>query len=423
MMRGGMALLVMCASCLAQDNYDANAPLPPEVLLLARIRVAAQEMLNHLPNFTCLETIERSQRPPGTKKYRMLDTVRLEVALVDGKELFAWPGSPKFEERKITDMVGGSGAIGTGDFALHAASVFLSNTTQFKYMGEETIRGRPAYKFHYWVPMSTSGYNIRIGPAEGVVGYQGFIWNDTATLDLARLEMTIDEIPPQIPLKLGYKLIDYARVAIGSEMSILPTGMEMTFTNMNDSVNRNVAYFSKCRQYTGESRLVFEEPAAETTPQPVQVTVTLPANLTVPAKLSAAFDLGKAAVGDVLKFEVAREVSSGGVVQLPKGATLDVRVDLMVCGDFPFAHCYVALAPVGFRFENKSGRFQASLETPDLASTIQSVFANQPAAMRLPPAEIGRASAGTSILLLRGRRSKVPSGFSTTWRTLEDRGE
>ena len=46
-----------------------------------------------VPNYTCLETMERSQRWPRAKSFRPLDTVRLEVSNVDGKELLAWPGA------------------------------------------------------------------------------------------------------------------------------------------------------------------------------------------------------------------------------------------------------------------------------------------------------------------------------------------
>ena len=80
-----MCLVVMAIDLGAQE-------LSPEVLLLARIKVKMAENLKGLPNYTCLQTIERSTRDAGNRRYRPLDTVRVEVALVDGKELFAWPG-------------------------------------------------------------------------------------------------------------------------------------------------------------------------------------------------------------------------------------------------------------------------------------------------------------------------------------------
>lgn len=48
------------------------------------------------PNYTCLETVERWVTPKNAKR-TLQDRVRLEVALVDGKEMFSWPGAEKFE--------------------------------------------------------------------------------------------------------------------------------------------------------------------------------------------------------------------------------------------------------------------------------------------------------------------------------------
>src|SRR4051812_23135732 len=95
----------------------------PGTKFVNRARYHMSQMLTNLPNYTCLQTIERTQRMAPRKKPSLLDVVRIEVALVDGKELFSWPGSGKFVDTEIGEMVRG-GAIGTGSFGLHAKSVF-----------------------------------------------------------------------------------------------------------------------------------------------------------------------------------------------------------------------------------------------------------------------------------------------------------
>ncbi len=90
--------------------------------MLERIRIRVAERLGKLPNFTCLETVERSTRAKGGRA-QLLDTIRLEVALVDGQEMFAWPGSQKFEHKDLRELV--SGTISNGQFAMLAQSVFL----------------------------------------------------------------------------------------------------------------------------------------------------------------------------------------------------------------------------------------------------------------------------------------------------------
>jgi hypothetical protein len=97
--------------------------LTPEVLLLARIKVHMEQNLNRLPNYTCLQTIERSRRLAPGHKFELVDALRLEVAMVGNKELFAWPGAKNFEDRDLHELVQG-GAIGNGNFGLHARSIF-----------------------------------------------------------------------------------------------------------------------------------------------------------------------------------------------------------------------------------------------------------------------------------------------------------
>ncbi len=415
----GLALL---AAAPVWAQYRSSQPLTQDTILLGRIQHVVSEILAHQPNFTCVETIERSQRTPSSKKYLFVDNVRLEVALVEGKELYAWPGAKKFEERDVRDMVSG-GAIGTGDFALHAKSIYLSGTAKFNYRGVEDLAGRKTYKFHYRVPLEESRYVMRIGAAEAPVGYQGYVWNDVETLEMVRIEMTVDEIPPQLPLKIGNKMIEYGHVNIGGSEYVMPTTMEMTLTDLNGAENRNRAVFTGCRQYAGESTLIFDEPPPDAPKKEAQVEVTLPAGLNVSMKLTRTLELSKAAMGDPVVFEVTKNAERGGQVLLPKGAMVELRLDVVVCRDYPSGHCFVALAPGRFSFENKSGRFRASLLSPDLQRNMELLFRSMRPELRMIPPEMGQASPGSEFLLVPGSRGRLASGYSTSWRTLEERGE
>jgi hypothetical protein len=421
-MRRGLAAFFFCVLGAAQELYDPMKPLSAETILLARIRNVVSENLSRLPNFTCVQTIERSQRLPGAKRYRFVDNIRLEVALVEGKELYAWPGSPRFEERELRDMVGG-GAIGTGDFALHAKSIYLGDSARFTYQGTETLRGRKVHVFHYRVPMASSRYMMRIEKAEGPVGYQGHVYNDAETLEIARIELHIDEVPPYLPLKEGHKAIDYAPMEIGGVRHVLPVSMEMTLVDLNGGENRNRTVFSGCKQYQGESRLVFEDPPPEETPPEAPVEWILPEDLTVRLKLAEPLDLSRAAMGDPVVFEASRDAVRAGQAWLPRGARVTMRLDHIACRDIPVSHCFFALVPVRFSFQNKSGEFRAELVQPDLGRSMEILLRNVRPQLRTIPAEMGQAPREAAILLVSGRRARLPSGFETVWRTLKSRGE
>lgn len=406
----------------AQPQYEPLKPLSPETILLGRIQNVVSETLARLPDFTCVETIERSQRAPGSRRYQFLDNIRLEVALVEGKELYAWPGAPRFEERDLRDMVGG-GAIGTGDFALHAKSIYLGGAAQFDYQGVEEIGPRKAHKFHYRVPLASSRYLVRIEKAEGPVGYQGSVWNDAATLEMVRIEINIDEVPPYLPLKAGRKTIDYARVGIGGAPYVLPASVEMVLVGLNGGESRNRAVFSGCRQYTGESRLLAGEPPPDAAPPAPPVIWSLPQDLDVHMRLAQTLDLAHAAMGDPVVFEVTKDAARAGSLWLPRGARVTLRLDQVACRDYPVSHCFFALAPGRFTFDNKTGLFRAELIQPDLARTMELVLRNARPQWRILPPEMGQSAPGSAFLILNGKRSRLPSGFATVWRTLNTRGE
>src|SRR5581483_3540644 len=82
------------------------------------------------PDYTCLETVERTEQS-GANRSRVEDTLRLEVALVEGKEMFAWPGSRQFEDRELRDLVS-TGMFGNGNFAVYARILFLTNLAVFE---------------------------------------------------------------------------------------------------------------------------------------------------------------------------------------------------------------------------------------------------------------------------------------------------
>src|SRR5438477_7570441 len=98
MRRAIISLLLACTIAVAQTDFD-------RVLQLARTRQKMAQSLTHLPDFTCVATTQRSVQKAGHGDFKVLDTLRFEVAYSDGAELWSWPGASKFEDRPIAAMV------------------------------------------------------------------------------------------------------------------------------------------------------------------------------------------------------------------------------------------------------------------------------------------------------------------------------
>ncbi|MBM3746930.1 MAG: hypothetical protein FJW34_14165 [Acidobacteria bacterium] len=245
----------------------AQAQVPREVLLLARIRQKMADHLTRMPDYTCLETVERSTRRRSSLPFLHVDTVRVEVAHLGMKELYSRPGGLKFEESDLANLVGG-GMTASGEFALHLRSIFGSSIPLFTYRGEEDLEGRRTVRYEYNVPQNLSGYRLRIASREGIVGFSGSFWADPETLEVVRLEVKAEDIPPHVPVLSAVTLIDYAKVSIGDSEALLPRRAELVMTESLGRQLLNRTEFTNCRQYVGESVVLYVESQVNYDPPP-----------------------------------------------------------------------------------------------------------------------------------------------------------
>ncbi len=306
----------------------AQSPQDPELKsTLQRIRTRVMQDLNRLPNYTCLQTIERSAQEPPSKRFELLDLVRLEVALVDRAEVFAWPGSREFLSSKLRDLVPG-GAIGNGSFALHARSVFDGRAAEVERVGETQLNNRRAMEYRYTVPRARSKFSLRHGDIEANVGYGGSFFVDPDTDELMRLVVRASDIPAQLGIPAEEEILDYQRVKLGEGEFLLPKGSAMRMSSDDGSVSLNKITFSGCRQYSTESTLIFVDPAeasgsAATIPNEVRdVAVGLKLDIRVMTPILRT----KSAVGDAVTAVVRRDVKVQKQVIIPKGSQLKGRL-------------------------------------------------------------------------------------------------
>ncbi len=410
-------LLIAAGPGLAQAAETAE--VDPHVLLLARTKLKMEENLERLPNYTCVQTIERSRRQAPSRRFQLIDTLRLEVALVEGKEMFSWPGASEFREQDLREIVP-TGAIGNGTFALHARSVFLGAWPKFQYAGEEELDGRLCIRFDYQVPLIGSGWRLKVGEAQAIVGYHGSFWADKQTLDVVRLDVHADDIPTHLMLQSVSEQMEYRRTRIGAGDFLLPWRAVMTLVDLDGSVSRNETHFSDCRQYVGESFLSFAEPPpveaepAARAPAPIEV----PGGLRLPIQLQTAIDERTTAVGDRITALVSSNVKRKKEVVVPKGAVVSGRIVHLekVGGRVPYF--VVALQLESIEFGGRRGTLSAELE--DLGSylpygglTMTPLF---PGAVVRPRPELERLP-GVGVFYVKGGMIRLRPGVRMIWRT------
>jgi hypothetical protein len=389
----GLALWVWAAGTSA-----AADDLPQEVILLAHFKQAIRRALSQVPNYTCLETVERYGAEHHGVSFRPLDNVQLEISSVGDKELLAWPGARRFDESDIEGFTAG-GMMSSGVFATHARSVFLADTTMIRYHGEEDLAGRMTARYDFHVSQAWSGYQIRANGATARVGTVGSFWVDPGSLELIRLEVRAEQLPAALGIESSTTDIDYARMRIGETDVLLPQTAQLLTALVSGDSWRNDIGFSHCRAYSTESSIRFDMPETQPANAVAAVRqVELPAGLMITIALETPIDSGTALVGDVLHGRVTEDVRRKGKTIVPKGALAAGRIRGFARVPSPEPGIDLTVEFQELEWEGARAQFYGEM---------------------LPQESAGRAHIpGTGVLHLKAR-FQLATGFKTTWRTFE----
>jgi hypothetical protein len=246
-----VAVWLSLAAFLCTAQPDAAS----RIALLARVHAKMGNAMARFPNYTCNESITRWSSSGTPLRCEYMDRLRLEVAVVGGRELFSWPGAAGFERADPFEIVG-SGPTGTGDFANFTKAVFVSDAPFYTYGAEELRAGRPAVRYDYRISRAKSGYTLRSGIGHALVGYHGSFWVDPAIEQVLALEVHADEIPETLDMSGVKTLIEYKLVRLDDEEFPFPDTSELIIQHRQSTVvSRNRIEFSECRRYTAEFTL------------------------------------------------------------------------------------------------------------------------------------------------------------------------
>ena len=257
----GVALAILLTAALpAQD-------LPPEILL-ARVKQHGRATFEHIPDYACLETIHRFEKPRNAASFRPIDTLHLEVASVGGKELFARQGAARFGDGDLHAFIL-AGAISSGAFASTPLNLFIRDVARISPLPQEGIIAGTTLQFHFEESAMTAGFFVQSGGSKGQAGLRGTFWVDSQTLDLARIEEQAVDLPPMLLMRNLTTSIDYARTRIGSSDPLLPQSAETVITDFYGVERKNTIEFTGCREYMSESVIHFGPVVSTPPPAPV----------------------------------------------------------------------------------------------------------------------------------------------------------
>jgi hypothetical protein len=430
---GGLPNTKLALIVLAIANCAAAQDLPPETILVARIRDHLRDGLDHLPEYTCLENIARYHRQPGPRmKLLPLDHLELEVLYSGSHEWYGWPGARTLDEDTPVKFIG-SGMIGGGLFALFQKSLTGSATT-FTYRGEDRLGGRAAaVKYDFRVPRLFSGQKIELVGGAGTVGLKGSFWADPRSLDLLRLTVEADEIPENLPLTDMSARIDYAHTRIGSSDIVLAQNADLHMAERSGDENYDRFEFTHCSQFHAQSAVSFEPadaaprvakpasgPAAPKAGKPEE---RVPALLRVTVQLQTPITADDP-VGTPIEGKTAGDALRKGKVAIPDGSTVHGRIRRLEPATLKPGYFVVGIEFTEIEIRGAPVLFYADLIKLDLRGGIESALSSRIADPFHPGgngAVLHIASIpeipGVASFFVPGKTLALPKGFWTVWRT------
>ena len=295
---------------------------------IAEIRRRVAERTARIPNYTCLETIERNWYAGEDADSLVRDRMRFEVSVIEGQEQFAWPGGGPLDIRE-RQIILGRGLTKTGDFAGFLSAIFAPYAATYTRADEQAPGARRTIRYDYRVPQEKSRYTITQDGVTAAVGFHGFFRVDPETLDLTRIEMDADDIPRAFKKRSVKIAIDYGLVAVGTGSFLLPRHTDVGMVSDRKFENRTTTRFSECRQFLAESSISFEEKSVNQAVKPTEARAALAAGRILEAALRTPILRKTAATGDMVQAELRTEIKTGEGAVVPKGAIVEGRIVLL----------------------------------------------------------------------------------------------
>jgi hypothetical protein len=402
--------------------------LPPEVVLLARIKSHLREELSRVPNYTCLETVSRFRRSAGTRgsfeaRFKPLDRVELEIVYSDHREYYGSPGAREMRIDNPRAFIG-SGMIGNGLFALTLNNILEG--AQLSYRGDEFLAGRPVVRYDFRIPRMLKGLSVSIPGGQGEVGEEGSIRVDRLSLDLLRIEAAASEIPPWLPLQEMRTDVTYARTRIGEHEVLLAQRADIDLLEPTGLEDFDRFEFTHCRAYAAESEIHFDTDTEEAArqprpPLPSGAPAPLPALLPVTVQLATPIS-DKDSVGKLIQGKVSGDVKRKGKILIPDGSIVHGRVRRLerYDGGKTFA---VGLEFIEIEVRGRRLPFYADLLRIDRNPAITPTLSERVFLRNTDGVEAGDETVtlpelpGVASFFVTGASFTIPVGFRMIWRT------
>ena len=332
----------------------AAGKLPTAAELIAQLRAQGPDSLVPSARYACQVELHRTQHKPS-QELDIEEFARLEMAFIDGKEQYSWPGETEFRDDEMRNLLV-MGLSGSGSFGGHLRDVVFGDAAQFGEVafsidaespasGAATNPGWTTAKIPFHVDSGRSGYLVNIDGKEIEASIAGEIVLQRQPIQVpvvSHFSLHAVDLPADFPATAVSESIDLATSAMKNGVPGLPVYATQHMQEGGRDEYSNEMTYTNCRTFTGEATLHFDaagvppgpgptqarnakaSPQPSTRPQPA--TRPVPPGLPLDLLLRTSIDWQKQRTGDPVEAEIARDVRSKGSTVFNEGARVLGRI-------------------------------------------------------------------------------------------------
>jgi len=230
---------------------------------IANARHTALRFIEALPDFLCLQTIDRWEESCGDlgcAQWRFQDQLSAEV-LYSAKTGEAYRDVHVNHVRSAASFADLEGQVSKGEFASTVKSLFAAtNDSDFQFIKETSDKGAKERIYSYHVSRERSEWIISSNYQFVLSSYGGRVWIDVATGQIRKLERRAEDLPKAFPFARVESDVEYKDIRLGdSQRYFLPVrGRSEVCMRESNVCTRNEIGFTRYRRYSGESTIRFQ---------------------------------------------------------------------------------------------------------------------------------------------------------------------
>jgi hypothetical protein len=276
--------------------------------------------------YTCLESMSPAKIDSRGRSVAA-ETIRVDIAVSDGKEIYGPAGGKRFLEGTQRDLLGYSFST-TGLFSSIARALITGNKLAVEPAGEFVSNGEPVLRYNFHALPDTAPWTIGYGKESGSAAEEGWFLVDSKTLLLRRVFVNAANIPSNLKLVNLSALIDYESETIAGRRVLLPSLAKVEVGERSGTRRVSLMSFDHCRAFTVDSTLSFTETSADTQSNQANNPTRLPIGVEVMVSPNAPVSLAAASGNDVITATVAQPVILKGRELIARGAIVEGHVRL-----------------------------------------------------------------------------------------------